>query len=327
MSGQVTLKTCLRCDWAGDTKDSACPNCGVPLYASVTPPSASAAALAANDRAERTSEAMGTERPGPDARLPGRSTTRSVGVFAVVVLALVIGAWLSSQDGRSPQARSTGPAVDQATGGDLLTTAPSSTPTGGGPVRFPRVGRQRLRVGGIPFTIRVRTSGWGGFAERDSLVGPSTMVSINKSIVGPQGAEAIIFWSTFPDGAIAQPCGTLLDRVVGPTAADLAAAVATAPGTELVVEPSDVTVGGRTAKYVELRVRGRRDCAPGFFYTWRDVSMGPLWPWTPPRTTIRVWIVDVDGKLLFLEAETTAQASLDLEREIREIVRSIRIEA
>jgi hypothetical protein len=30
MSGQVTLKTCLRCDWAGDTKDSACPNCGVP---------------------------------------------------------------------------------------------------------------------------------------------------------------------------------------------------------------------------------------------------------------------------------------------------------
>ena len=78
-----------------------------------------------------------------------------------------------------------------------------------------------------------------------------------------------------PDGAIAQPCAILLDRVVRPTAADLSAAVATAPGTELVVGPSDVTVGGRAAKHVELIVREHRGCDPGFFYTWRDVFGGP----------------------------------------------------
>jgi hypothetical protein len=186
--------------------------------------------------------------------------------------------------------------------------------------------REELRVGGIRLSIRVPTAGWERFAERGSPVRPETMVSINRSLEGPQGAKAIIFWSTFPDGAIAQPCDILLDRVDGPSAADLAAGVATAPGTELVRGPSDVTLGGRAAKHVELIVRERRGCAPGFFYTWRDVYGGAFWRRTPPGTMIRVWIFDVDGKLIFLEAETSTQADPELEREVEEIARSIRFD-
>jgi hypothetical protein len=42
--------------------------------------------------------------------------------------------------------------------------------------------------------------------------------------------------------------------------------------------------------------------------------------------TIRVWIVDVGGTRLFIEAETSKQAGSDLEQEIRQIVESIRFD-
>lgn len=338
----MTLRTCLRCDWEGDGRGSTCPDCGVPLYV-VPAPSPEQVTPGRSDRDERGSDQPGTGGPAPSSVSPPdpippptdppRSTGRSpraasASVLVVLVLIVTAGTWLTSREGRSVPEASTDAAVQQPPAEDSPVPVASPSPrtadvgavgSGGG--------RQRLRVGGIPFSIRVPTSGWERFAERGSPLGPGTMVSINKSIAGPQGAEAIIFWSTFPDGAIARPCGFLLDRVVDPSAADLAAAVATAPGTELAVGPSDLTVGGRNAKQVELIVRERRRCDPGFFYTWRDVFGGALWPRTPPRTTIHVWIVDVDGKLLFLEAETSPQAGPDLEREISAIIRSIRFEA
>jgi hypothetical protein len=102
--------------------------------------------------------------------------------------------------------------------------------------------------------------------------------------------------------------------------------VSTAPGTELVTGPSDVTIGGRAARHVVLAVRENVGCDPGFFYTWQDVEEGALWPMTSVGDTIRVWIVDVGGTRLFIEAETSKQAGSDLEQEIRQIVESIRFD-
>jgi hypothetical protein len=171
-------------------------------------------------------------------------------------------------------------------------------------------------VGGVPFSFRVRTGGWERFGS----------ISINKSTVGSQGAEAIIFWTAFPGGDIADPCDNVLHPLggLGPSAADLAAAVAKAPGTELVAGPSDVTVGGYPAKHVVLTVRKDLRCDPGFFFTWQDVEGGALWPYTVAGVTINVWTVDVDGTRLFIEAETSRQAGPELEREVRQIVGSIR---
>jgi hypothetical protein len=102
--------------------------------------------------------------------------------------------------------------------------------------------------------------------------------------------------------------------------------VSTAPGTKLVTGPSDVTVGGRTAKHMVLTDRENVGCDPGFFYTWRDMEGGALWPTTGVGDTIRIWIVDVDGARLFIAARTTEQASSGLEKEIRQIIRSIRFD-
>jgi hypothetical protein len=79
-------------------------------------------------------------------------------------------------------------------------------------------------------------------------------------------------------------------------------------------------VGGRAAKHVVLTVRENVGCDPGFFYSWHDVLAGALWTTTDVGTTIRVWIVDIEGTRLFIEAETSTQADSYLEREIEQIL-------
>ena len=165
-------------------------------------------------------------------------------------------------------------------------------------------------VANVPFSFNLRTRGWEEFGG----------ISINKSTVGPQGAEAMFFWTSFPDGDRADPCTDLLRSPIGPSAADLAVAVSTAPGTELVAGPSDVTVGGRAAKHVELTVRENVGCGPGFFYTWHDYHGGAFFRGAITGDTIKVWIVEVDGTRLFLEAVTTEEADSDLQQEIQRIV-------
>lgn len=193
-------------------------------------------------------------------------------------------------------------------------------------------GRHSLSVDGVPFSFGVPTLTPGGWDQFDRI-------SINKSILGPQGAEAMIYWASFPSGAEAQPCADLLGLPDDASAAEIAATMATAPGTELISGPSDALVGGRPAKHVVVRVLETFGCDPGFFYTWEDIPFGPLWPTTEVGDTIRAWIVDVDGKRLVIVGETHQGASLDradtrlseeaaagLDAEIGDIIDSVRFE-
>jgi hypothetical protein len=136
----------------------------------------------------------------------------------------------------------------------------------------------------------------------------------------------MIYWTGFPEAVDADPCSTLLSLPADASVADLAAAVATAPGTELVSGPSDVAVGGRAAKHVVLTVREDLGCDPGYFYTWQEPETRPGWRDTMRGDTIRAWIVDVDGTRLFIAGETTTDAGTRLEQEIQQIVDSIQFE-
>jgi hypothetical protein len=146
---------------------------------------------------------------------------------------------------------------------------------------------------------------------------------ISKSVRGPQGAEAVIYWATYPDGLSAEPCHSVLDPSTGESARELAAAVATAEGTELVSGPSDVMVGGRHAKLVIVTVRRDVGCDPGYFYTWNPFLWGALWPESLVDDTIRVWITDVEGTLVFIAGATHADAGSAVVREIEAIVGSM----
>lgn len=175
---------------------------------------------------------------------------------------------------------------------------------------------------------------------------------ISKSIVGGQAAEAVVFWTAFPDGGEAALCSALLPDV-GRSTADLGAAMARAPGTKLVQRPTPATVGGRPATQLVLKVRKDLGCDPGYLFSWHPrTPEGECWGacWLEARVgdTIRVWIVDVAGKRLVIQAETRHRGHPEVsnvpgpvardhrriysaefkkvEREITEIVGSIRFD-
>jgi hypothetical protein len=331
----MTMRVCLRCDWEDDTRNAKCPNCGISLYVVGAPTSSAAVTPAGDDRQERVDDPVDMEpvvtsdtppprsdppSSGTDARGPSGRSGRSAAAFVVGALVLVV-AMVSQFDATGDRsAPAASPDAAQETPGGDGSPSPVALPSAAssGFIEPVPPARSELVVGGVPFSFRLpaRSRGWERFGD----------ISINKSIVGSQGAEAIIFWTTFPDGDIAEPCAVLLDPRDGRSAADLAAAVATAPGVELVSGPSDVTLDGRAAEHAVLIVRERVGCDPGFFFSWEDVYAGAFWRGTPIGSTIRAWAVDVDGTIVFIGAATSKLADADLEREVEQIVGSIRID-
>jgi hypothetical protein len=179
-------------------------------------------------------------------------------------------------------------------------------------------GRHSLTVDDVPISFSVPAlvpdSGWA----RSGLY-------LHKSTAGGQAAEAVIYWTAFPDGTYADACGAL-SQPLGPSIADLASIVSMAPGTELIAGPSDVTVDGLPAKHVVLTVIADLSCDPGFFFTWVPPWGGPGWWGTDVGDTINVWIVDVDGTWLVIVGETEPDAGSALEHEVQQIVDSIQFE-
>ncbi len=112
------------------------------------------------------------------------------------------------------------------------------------------------------------------------------------------------------DGPYARPCGQWWGSPAGSVAA-WASRASKMRGTELVRGPSGVTIGGFPAEQVVLVVRRDLGCDPGFFYRWQAQPFGPSWTETDVGGTKRLWIVDVHGTRLIIEAETTAQADAD----------------
>ncbi len=196
---------------------------------------------------------------------------------------------------------------------------PSQLAVGGASGWLP-IGEHAVTVDDVPLTFSVPAlvpdRGWSGYGS----------LSITKDTVGPQGAEALVYWKGFPNGVYPYPCANLSSLPVNASTADLAATVSTAPGTELVTGPSDVTVGGRPAKHLVLTVREDLGCDPGYFFTTDTPTGGPGWWTTDAGDEIKVWIVDVDGKRLFIAGETKPEAGSELDEEIQQIVDSIQFE-
>jgi hypothetical protein len=162
-------------------------------------------------------------------------------------------------------------------------------------------------VDGVPLSFSLPADSslrWPWESLKDDLY-------IANSTEEGQAAEAIILWTSIPDSLYARPC--LLSPSAGSSAAELADAVAMAPGVELVSGPSDVTVGGRAAKHVVLSVvpdAMSMEVSDGAFRTavgqpllllrlggldaGRSAGHGP-------GDTIRSGWVEVDGRLLFIK--------------------------
>jgi hypothetical protein len=157
-------------------------------------------------------------------------------------------------------------------------------------------------------------AGWEHF-------GPDYSNYITKDVSGPQGAEALIYWTDLPSG-LARPCRWLRNQDAGPSGESLAAVLAAAPGTDLISGPSEVRLGGYPAQHVVLTVREDLGCDPGYFFRYPNVIGGALWPETLAGDTIRMWTVEVESERLFLAAATRC-ACAGLEQEVNDIVQAI----
>lgn len=188
-------------------------------------------------------------------------------------------------------------------------------------------GKLTRTVDGVRFSLEVPNTGWEiGPHEKIGNTFRDHRLLISKSTVGPQGAEAVIFWAGFRGDGEATPCAKVLTPGADRSRADLAAAVASAPGTKLAWGPRRVTVGAHSATRLVLRVQKDLGCDPGYFFTWPHdpaaFNWGAFWPGTGMGDSIRVWIVDVGGKRLVFEAVT--KPGHGVEQEIGAIIRSIR---
>lgn len=232
-------------------------------------------------------------------------------------------------------ARDGGPGTT-ATASPSPTPAPTATlPVTPSPVtgaEFPpsgdlAIGDHIVSANQHEFIVKLEATGWVSGGMDPSGRG-------GYFVKGATGAEQawIIFWS--PDSVFADPCAHTIGPAVGPTAVDLANAIATIPGTDA-TEPANVIVNGLPTKYLEITVRADVGCKPGEFYLWSEDhdgrQFGPRFASSIP-TTIRAWIVQLDehlqsmgkpGQRVFIESELLNGAGLEVDQEIQKIIDSI----
>lgn len=220
--------------------------------------------------------------------------------------------------------------------GDPVATSPSRlVPGRAAASASPRPGRRLTRVvEGVRFSFRLYGCCWepGPIARVPALGGfRDRRLFISKSATGPQGAEAILFWTSFPNAANTDACANLLRAPIGPSASDLVAAMGRrTPGVVLTDAPVKAAVGGHPAAHASLRVILDLGCDPGFFFTWRPRGPGDAGCWgacwleSREGDSIRVWVVEIRGKRLVFQAETSEDVDPDVHRQIRLMVQSIR---
>jgi hypothetical protein len=323
----MTRKTCLRCDWEGETSEPGCPDCGIrPLYVLGAVPPEAERTPAGSEPDERghvppsTAPPAPTSSPPPDPSDPaGRSIRATVAlVLAPLLLFVVVGTWLNAHEVGSSLAASTSATPHVASTVDDASTSvpiPPLTTEVVGPPTGLDVGRQSLAVEGVAFSFSVPSDGWWRFGD----------LFVSKSTISPPSAEAIVFWTSVDNGAYADACGQWWGSPDG-SVADWARRASRTRGTELVKGPQHVTVGGHAAQHVVFTVRKNVACNPGFFHRWKAVEEGPFWSGMEVGDTIRIWLMNIGGTILYVEGDTHDYAGAHLRQEVEKIVASMKFE-
>lgn len=271
----MSLKSCLSCDWQGETKEPACPNCGVqPLYfVGAASSSGEAELLARSDPQEPNPEAAslvpsGAPSPQEDSAQPpidevvepSRRSARSTIAFvlAAVVLTVTLGTWLNAEAERSAPA--TAP------------TTPTDAPTLSGVSPEPAAPRSN----GSLVRIDART---GAIVTRVPIRFPNLLVSDGRSVwvfdegnlATPELIQVDALKGGLPKAAIVQ----LPDALVTAGGVDVATALAAAGGSVWLrddaggiyvlrpgaraVEPTTVDALGLGSQHIDVGMVGDGD--------------------------------------------------------------------
>lgn len=243
-------------------------------------------------------------------------------VAAVVVAAVVLGAALL---GRGPNI---GGEPESPTESSQPTSSPEPSAVSALPDGVLLPGTYSIRPQDIssPRVLVTVPAGWygGGFG-----------ISKSNSIAPPDGAGVTLWGGPF--NVYEDPCHwstSLPSSPTGPTVGDLAAALAAQPTREATT-PTDVAVGGFSGKAFELTVPadltfdtvdGFAECDEGEFRSWISPDGNSFRVHQGPGQHDRLWIVDVEGTRVVVDAtfyDGTPAADMS---EVQAILDSIRFE-
>jgi hypothetical protein len=141
-----------------------------------------------------------------------------------------------------------------------------------------------------------------------------------KHSVDPPDGLGMTFWNV--TNVLTDPCdGEPLDPPLGPSVDDLADALVAQPHT-VVVQDTAVTIDGHSGRYLEYTADDMSDCPFGRLERW--MSAGPT------REALagehdKVWILDVDGTRVVIDAFSFARTSAEHLAELDAIAETIRI--
>ncbi len=277
--------------------------------------------IGADDILER---ARGRHGASVGVRFPRLSMTLAAAAssMAAVVLIVAIGIGLTSGGGGSGSGL--GP-VASPTPSPTPTSAPSNTPGGSLPEGPFDLSRPRPGSDVVAMTVTIPASGWVQLVDFNFL----------KKGNGVGLSEALVMFMPHPAGTgfyvPADPCRSTSTRPATPvtTVDDLVAALA-AQASRDASEPVDVMVGGYAGKSVTLHVP---DDAPfdGAMFTGCEGSMyisydtersWTLWHHEPGQID-DLWIVDVDGVIVVIDAEYGPGTPAQLVEEMRTLAQSV----
>jgi hypothetical protein len=188
------------------------------------------------------------------------------------------------------------------------TVSPTPRPT---PIPTPAGGEEQLTVTGLPLSVTVTLP--PGWEAEGSLVSRST-----EEAGTAMSVSVWLVQSVYRD-----PCrwrGALLE--VGPTAGELADALAAQPTRR--ARQSVVKLGELTAHWITMRVPGDADlasCDEGEFRSWESRAHDG------PGQIDEVYVIDVGGTRVVVDAAYFPDASSEEIAEIHRIVGSMRFAA
>jgi len=163
-------------------------------------------------------------------------------------------------------------------------------------------------------------------AHRITVSVPGGWEGFEGFAVGGPAGMYVDFWNV--DNVYADPCkwvGTLLDPPVGPRVDDLVAALANQPGRHAST-PTEVAVDGFAGKKIELTVpASTADCDGSEFRSWTGQLPADGERSNGPGEHNLLWIVDVDGDRLVIEAVFLPGTSAQDRAELLQVVESVRI--
>ena len=234
-----------------------------------------------------------------------------IAAAAIVVVAVVGYQLLPRTSSVGPGGPTPSPVVTAAP-----TPSPSPRPTKA-PVVPPAgslsIGRHDLNLEGVHLTFEIATSGW-----------------VSNGIFGFDKAAdgaGFIVWEDDADGVFSDPCTSTKAAPAGPKAIDMANAIAGMSSIELLAGPEPFTIAGKPAQMVMVRMPDPLPCPNDQFYLWYDTTIRDNARYASAAgNTVRVWIIEADGKRIQLDGEYSTSSPPEVGDELWAIVNSIQFD-